>query len=230
MDHPYELCKIKEQVKDQLKHINDPHWKGTTAFSSLSIQTFVGSLYDFVGGIIAKAIALDTQQERRPSQHIERFITKSFNPNEVGNLEKLCNLRKTMKNAVQQYNIELAKIIKRAERLHKTDKVRLEQHIRTWKECYLQHQKGILFHSKDDSENMAAAAVLYEQTYQLAKSNAHRLGTSVEQISKVGNSDFAWKVASDKLCTIVAREENHGVLPTVLTKDAERMMFGKVKR
>ena len=116
MDHPYELCKIKEQVKDQLKHINDPHWKGTTAFSSLSIQTFVGSLYDFVGGIIAKAIALDTQQERRPSQHIERFITKSFNPNEVGNLEKLCNLRKTMKNAVQQYNIELAKIIKRADR------------------------------------------------------------------------------------------------------------------
>ena len=219
MDDPYDLCEIKACVNDQVKKLNDPHWKGKTNFSPSSKQYFVGKLYDFVGAAINKAVEAGSVQVRIPDQRIERFIKKSFT---LDNLETLSLLRGKMKKVANNYDKELAKTLERA-KLHDGD---ADAFIKTWKSCFIQQLKRDIFQGLDDTESMVHAAVLYEQTFQLAQDKAAGRATVAKQRSKIDSADLAWRVASDKLCTVIARA-SPGLWPLVVTKDSERLMFGK---
>jgi len=219
VDDPYDLCEIKACVNDQVKKLNDPHWKGKTNFSPSSKQYFVGKLYDFVGAAINKAVEAGSVQVRIPDQRIERFIKKSFT---LDNLETLSLLRGKMKKVANNYDKELAKTLERA-KLHDGD---ADAFIKTWKSCFIQQLKRDIFQGLDDTESMVHAAVLYEQTFQLAQDKAAGRATVAKQRSKIDSADLAWRVASDKLCTVIARA-SPGLWPLVVTKDSERLMFGK---
>jgi hypothetical protein len=235
VDHPYMICKIKEQVNDQLKRLLEPHWKGgiSRVESSMSKQKFLSKLHDFVGDRIRTALGIATQQERCPNQHIKDYIAKyikleKMNSDAIGTLN---GLRQEMKEAAKTYDREFRRIAQKAEQLYKDNEEEQKEYRRTWTGCYLDKVRKALFPSShSDPDNLLRAAVLYEQTHIVAQEKAQQCETSIGQFAKIGSKDFAWQVGTEYLCMIVARGENKGSLPTVMSKEAEKLMFGKTKK
>lgn len=182
VDHPYRSREIPTNIKKNLSNVKEPHWKGfkTNIFKS---DKALGIIWDYVEEKINSVRNHNNQNFARKAEangfimyHIQKKVDSLKATNDQKGAEDLINLRGTMKKAAMQYYADMHQYLK----AHPRKDDEFDPLYWNWLKGRHDFWRKRLFSNIFDEELTLAAAVLYEQVWELS---IEKSTTSEEKVS-----------------------------------------------
>ena len=170
MDHPYIKRKIPDNIEEKMKGIKEPHWKGFKQ-NTYKSQKALGIIWDYVEDKIKSVREHNNHNYTDKSEanphimnQIQKRVDKINETKDVVSGEQFINLRNTMREAARRYYNDIHLYLK--ENPPKDDE--FDPIYWNWLKGRHHFWRKKLLGDKHDEELILAAAVLYEQVWELS--------------------------------------------------------------